>query len=582
MSGKGEAWFDDFSLKIDGQDVQVLGEKDKLVAKANLDHEFDMGSRVQFPELDEFQLASLQLLGKIWGFLKYHHPQVGKGNYNWDYELFRILPNYLGANTIVKRNQILTEWIDKYGKLTQCKTCEKTSPDAFLKPDLLWIENSGLDSKLENKLNEIYQNRFQGEHFYIGSIPNIGNPKFKNESPYYNMPYPDVGFRLLALFKYWNAVQYFFPYKSLIDKNWDGVLKEYIPIFINGKSELEYELTVLKLIGDINDTHAAIGLGNQKINAKRGDYYPPFQVRFIEDKLVVTDYHKPALKEISGLEIGDIITHIQGHTIQRIVDSLSAYYPASNNASKMRDISSDLLRSNTNNTAIQYISDNQKKRKSIKLYKKERLDMVRWDLSDRKTSYKFLQNDIGYITLRSLEKTEIDTVKQLFKNTKGIVIDIRNYPNTPVPYSLGSYFMSSKRPFVRIMSANPNNPGEFNFVKLLKIPKGRDTYQGKLVVLVNEYSQSQSEFTAMAFRAGDSTVIIGSTTAGADGNVSSLNLPGGMTTRFSGNGIFYPDGTETQRIGIVPDIVVKPTIMGIVNGEDEVLDKAIALINEKF
>lgn len=48
---------------------------------------------------------------------------------------------------------------------------------------------------------------------------------------------------------------------------------------------------------------------------------------------------------------------------------------------------------------------------------------------------------------------------------------------------------------------------------------------------------------------------------------------------ISGIGVYYPDGTETQRIGIVPDITVKPTIKGIKEGKDELLEKAIEIIN---
>ena len=96
-----------------------------------------------------------------------------------------------------------------------------------------------------------------------------------------------------------------------------------------------------------------------------------------------------------------------------------------------------------------------------------------------------------------------------------------------------------------------------------------------------ELSQSQSEYTAMAFRAGDNTSIIGSTTAGADGNVSAILLPGGLRTMISGIGVYYPNGEETQRVGIIPDVVVKPTIKGIKEGKDELLQKAIELILEK-
>ena len=131
---------------------------------------------------------------------------------------------------------------------------------------------------------------------------------------------------------------------------------------------------------------------------------------------------------------------------------------------------------------------------------------------------------------------------------------------------------------------NPENPGEFNFDDGLKVGIKRGwSYKGqKVVVLVNELSQSQAEYTAMAFRAGDKTTVIGSTTAGADGNVSRIDLPGGMRTMISGIGVYYPDGTETQRVGIVPDIEVKPTIEGIKNGQDEVLEKAVELINKNI
>jgi C-terminal processing protease CtpA/Prc len=82
----------------------------------------------------------------------------------------------------------------------------------------------------------------------------------------------------------------------------------------------------------------------------------------------------------------------------------------------------------------------------------------------------------------------------------------------------------------------------------------------------------------MAFRVAPQTVVVGSTTSGADGNVSSFALPGGESTAISGLGIFYPDKKPTQRVGIAPDVEVKPTIAGIRNGRDEVLEEGIRQI----
>ena len=67
------------------------------------------------------------------------------------------------------------------------------------------------ESVLFDKLLEVYNNRHQGRHYYIRMIANVGNPDFKNENAYDNNAYPDDGFRLLALYKYWNVIHYFFP-----------------------------------------------------------------------------------------------------------------------------------------------------------------------------------------------------------------------------------------------------------------------------------------------------------------------------------------------------------------------------------
>ncbi|WP_239021981.1 S41 family peptidase [Pontimicrobium aquaticum] len=245
----------------------------------------------------------------------------------------------------------------------------------------------------------------------------------------------------------------------------------------------------------------------------------------------------------------------------------------------MRDISRDLLRSNKKSIRVNYISNNEKKQSNLLLYKESDLN-IRWYKWTGEKSYKFLEDSIGYINLEFIKKEDIPYIKKIFKDTKGIIIDIRNYPSSFVPFTLGSYFVSSPTPFVKFTNFNINNPGEFVFKKEALIPKPTETYKGKLIVLVNEFTQSQAEYTAMAFRAGNKTKIIGSTTAGTDGSVSSLYLPGGLLTAISGVGIYYPDGTETQRIGIVPDIEIKPTVEGIKNGRDELLEKAIEIIKE--
>ena len=539
---------------------------------------------------DEFLITNLELLGKIWGFLKYHHPAVGNGQFDWDDELFQFLPEYLQMNDTRQRDETLLRWIEKYGVLPSCTTCKETAADAYLKPDFSWVENGNMSAGLKEKIKEIYQNRHQGTHYYISSV---GFPKFLNEKKY-SSSYPETSLRLLALYRYWNMVQYFFPYKYLTDKNWNEVLKEHIPKFILAKTDLEYQLAVLQLISEINDTHALHLAGAGKIDSLRGTMCAPFRVRFIENKLTVTDYYKPEMKDSAELEIGDFITHVNDKKIEYIIDSIKSYYPASNESARLYYIANDLVRSNKNSIRITYNSSGTMKQKELTLYKWTDLDMLK---RSNELSYHSILIDsifIGYITLETIKESDIFNIKNSFINAKGIVIDIRNYPSAFVPFLLGDYFSSIKRPFVKFTMVNVNNPGEFNFCNTQYLNNAKPIndldalikqsdkhFKGNLVVIVNEKSISQAEYTAMAFRAGDNTVIIGSQTQGADGNVSYIDLPGGLQTRFSGIGVYYPDGRGTQRIGIVPDIEVKPTIQGIREGRDDLLEKAIEIIKQE-
>ncbi len=145
-------------------------------------------------------------------------------------------------------------------------------------------------------------------------------------------------------------------------------------------------------------------------------------------------------------------------------------------------------------------------------------------------------------------------------------------------FALGSHLVERSTPFARFTTGDPANPGAFHWTPPLSLQPASPRYTGKIVILVDEVSQSQSEYTTMAFRAAPDATVVGSTTAGADGNVSPIPLPGGLRSMISGIGVFYPDKTPTQRIGIIPDIEARPTIRGIRAGRDEVLEVALRQI----
>ena len=102
-----------------------------------------------------------------------------------------------------------------------------------------------------------------------------------------------------------------------------------------------------------------------------------------------------------------------------------------------------------------------------------------------------------------------------------------------------------------------------------------------MAILIDEGSISSAEFHAMAWRLAPQARVFGSPTAGADGNITHVSLPGGVNTIFTGLGVYNPDKSETQRVGILPDVQVSPTIEGMQAGRDEVLEAALEWLHSE-
>src|SRR5271167_4064631 len=61
----------------------------------------------------------------VWGFLKYYHPAVTSGRRQWDYDLFRILPEILKARDHKSANAAIAHWIETLGPVDPCNPCGK-------------------------------------------------------------------------------------------------------------------------------------------------------------------------------------------------------------------------------------------------------------------------------------------------------------------------------------------------------------------------------------------------------------------------------------------------------------------------
>ncbi|MDR0230818.1 MAG: peptidase S41 [Dysgonamonadaceae bacterium] len=582
LSGKGKMWLDNLKVTIDSIEIQHLTPYKKTLFPAEQDHEFDTGSNIVFPKLDKQHITDLELLGKIWGFLKYYHPAIANGNYNWDYELFRILPVILHSKSKEDRNNILYEWIENLGEVQPAINTYSLNPDSVkIYPDIEWIEDKVLLDSVSNQLIDIKNASRSDKHYYIDyrskyriEKMQYSNPTFKHENGYESLNYIDAGYRLLSLFRYWNIIQYHYPYKYLTDEDWNDILPEFIPKFVYATTKQDYKLILARLISRIHDSHASIPF----IYDSKGNNIVPVEITFVENQAVVTKLYKVDGNKKPQLQIGDIILKIDNKSVDYIIQQNIPITSASNYPTLLRNISFDLLRTDREKLFIHFDRNGELMTDTISC-----VPINQVNISYKSSQYKplieiFKPHDITYLYLGSAIGGTIPNKI----TSKGMIIDLRGYPTRQNVKGYWNFYYLYPHPieFVKFTHGSAVMPGLFIFSESLKIgAENTNYYKGKKVLLVDEWTASHAEFMAMKYQCSPNTIIIGSTTVGADGDVSRISLPGGLQTAISGIGVYYPDGKETQRIGIIPNIEIKSTIKGIREGRDELLEKAIEIIN---
>lgn len=538
---------------------------------------------MKFEKLNKIQEQTLFKLCKVWGFLKYYHPQVTSGNLDWDEELFKMIPKLIALSSNKEVDENIYNWISSLGDFIEVEEHEDLvkEEDIRLRPDTNWIKNVDfVDERLSKLLIKIEKCKKPSTNYYAQMTYVNGAQKFPNEKLYEEINYEDKKYMILSLFRYWNVLQYLYPYRYVIDVGLDSLLIEFLPRFIECNDELSYKLTLYELIGRIKDGHSWIYISEKdKVLIEFwGKNVAPIIVKEVENKIVVVRKLKE-LEKNTNIKIGDVILKVNGKDIEELIKEKEKYVPPTNKNYHSLWLFMFLLRTNDGDMRLLIERDGDIIEANIKCTSDNVFESIMLKKEEKK-SHEFIADDIGYICPSKLVDGEMNGIIDKFKDTKGIIVDACYYPSSPGIWEFAEYIMPEGKECLRFSEVNTKKPGEF----IMGEPEvvGQENpgyYKGKVIIIINEDSISQQEFLAMALRTAPKATVIGSYSVGADGNCSHIFLPGGIMTCFTGLGVYYPDGSETQAVGIKPDIEVKQTIVGIRKGRDELIEKAVDIIN---
>lgn len=471
---------------------------------------------------------------------------------------------------------------------------ERINPDSTigLKPDYMTLENLSTQ-----KLYDIAAKLCVGDlqrRSYVKDYHTIPVKGLDVHS--LNGDFPSQSQRVTSLFKLWNAVYLFSPYKGLVSESWDIQLLDFIPRFKAAETPLDYALSITKLLSKLNDTNANVR--SVHLSEYIGTHVPPLGVFWLDDKIVVSDV-LPQIEDVD-IKIGDVITSVDGISITDRHNELNELFSASTHQAELWRTSLKLLAGKKDSLATLNILrdgtsfERQVKRSIASHVSVSRVNPPPYSILNMKDCH---GNSIAYIDLTRVASSQIDTVisSVVHSNTTSLIVDMRGYAKCPI-YQVLSYLSQNLKvvakmqtPFL-IPSVNLEDNSYQSSVTISNhtntILKPQLTLlnlkqQLKIVLLINEETISYGEYSILYMKSiVDNITLVGRTTNGTTGNVTNIRLNGNIEASFTGVGIADTNGNTLQRSGIQPDIAVYESIEDIKNQKDAILLKALHHLSE--
>lgn len=460
------------------------------------------------------------------------------------------------------------------------RTLELINPDGSidLQPDAIVARTSAEDTPMKEAVRALQENKpRQKQNRPAPPALQVS----QKDKPYAEMQFPTTEYRLLALFRFWNVVHYFFPYKNLIGDSWNTVLQRFIPKFEANKDVADYQLTVFELAAEMRDTHTVVRNAGAAAEKLYG-FQTPAYISYRENQAVVTK----VLDDAAPVKVGDVVLTIDGAPVEKRREFLSRYISASTPQSLMLRVHSLLLAGPKDSVVKLRVRGADRNERDVELRRSiAPSDPKYFRAMDRGGQVmKMLPQGYGYVDLGRLEVGEVDKMFETIKNAPAVIFDMRGYP-TGSAWEIAPRLTEKKNVVAALFSRSLLEPSSLtssdyadhaSYAAAQKLPDAKGSvYKGKVVMLINEEAISRAEHACLFFEAATDVTFVGTPTQGANGDVTLMVLPGNLPISFSGHDIRHADGRQLQRLGIQPHVKVVPTIRGLIDGRDEILDAAI-------
>jgi len=397
-----------------------------------------------------------------------------------------------------------------------------------------------------------------------------------NQLPLDRLTAKDEALRLADVIIAWNVLQHFYPYFEVVEADCDRILTQTLQSAGADSSRTGFAQTLRRMLVPLRDGHARVF---DSATERTG---LPLRFDRIEGEIVVADTVSPRNGEHCARP-GDVVESIGGTSVSDAIETRKRLVSGSEQWREQRTL--ELLGTGVPDTQVNLVLRREGERVECTVPRADSTNESRWrkrlQTEPRPDSIDVLSGGTHYVDLTRTDMSALRPHLDRLADAEAIIFDVRGYPGRGHPELLQHLTSDT------LQSARFEIP-EIIYPDRQKIVGYRDTrwtlppesprITGQVAFLTDARALSYAETIMGIVEHYDLGTIVGQPTAGVNGNVNPLTLPGGYRIAWTGMRVRKHDGSQHHLIGIRPDVSATRTIEGVRAGRDEVLERAVEVV----
>src|SRR5215203_284033 len=387
----------------------------------------------------------------------------------------------------------------------------------------------------------------------------------------------DRATRLAGVTLAWTVFLNFYPYFDVVQANWPAELEEGLRGAAEDPDERAFVETLRRLMAAIDDGHARVTHASWSLS-----HQLPLVWIWLDYQLVIT-WADPAAAP--GLAPGDIVLSLNGRTAQQVYRQELELAPgATPQHLRSRALQSMLLGPENEEVRLRVL----KQHAGVQEVTVRRTYFLGGPGGDflaepRPQQIAEIRPGIFYIDLNRISEDDFYNAIDQLVGAHGIIFDLRGYPWNMEWYTPLMHLATSEvRPaqFDIPIVHRPDRQG-WSYRRSTFIDGPYEPHlTARTAFITDGRAVSYAESYMGIVEGYGLAEIVGEATAGTNGTINFIALPGGYTLRFTGMRVQKHDGSQHHGVGIQPTVPVTRTYAGVAAGRDEFLEKAIEVVSQ--